>query len=71
MNNKNVSTLLKKTKTTCVSKFPKDIDEDICICSTSFHVGSKNAHYVLINWKYGGKKITPYEYVCMYVCIVQ
>lgn len=38
-------------KKTCVSKFPKDIDEDICICSASFNISSENTHYVLIIWK--------------------
>lgn len=36
---------------TCVSKLAKDVDEDICICSTSFQVRGENTHYVLIIWK--------------------
>lgn len=36
---------------TCVSKFSKDIDENICICSTPFHIRSENTHYIFIIWK--------------------
>ncbi len=36
---------------TWISKLPKDIDEDICICSTALYIRSENTHYILIIWK--------------------
>lgn len=41
---------------TCVTILSKDVQEDICISSTSFHVGSEHTHYVFIYCKIGDQE---------------
>lgn len=38
-------------RVTCISKLPKDVNKDICICATSFYICSENTHNKFIIWK--------------------
>lgn len=41
---------------TCVARFPKNVDENICICATAFDIGSENTHQIFIVCQMRNKK---------------
>lgn len=55
------SNLFGRMLSTCVPKFAKNIDEDVRIGSTSFHIRSNNANDVFIIWKTKAKSKKTFE----------